>query len=222
MALFFKILVFWAFVVFGAKAARRWWRWKRFCQPASCLSEIRDPKYYRSLSAAQFEFLVMRALKAYQFTLLGDPYLGRPKKQGYAWKQGKKVVLVPRLDKPLTAGDLEEISKLQRKARAQQALVFSPFSEAPGTHQPDLEVLAGKKLLQWFSVLNLAPPVTVKAGRQKCDCGEAMNARVNRAGQPLLVCSRYPSCQSMRKPEVRPHLSLDLKAIRPIVALTAC
>jgi ssDNA-binding Zn-finger/Zn-ribbon topoisomerase 1 len=64
-----------------------------------------------------------------------------------------------------------------------------------------VEVLAGSKLVDWFSILeDVRPPIVPLPDAGNCDCGAPMETRVNRAGQYLLVCSRYPDCREMRKP----------------------
>lgn len=201
MTLFLALLVFWTIVLLVARFFWIRWRQRSYLRPARYVSEIQGVDYFRSLSPAQFENLIELGLKARKFTLLGDPYLGRSGKQGYAWRAGRKVVLVYKPDKPLIAKELSDISIQQKKARAEQALVFSPFPKAARVFQPGLEVLVGKKLVSWFSVLDdLRPPVSGKISPERCECDSVMEERVNRGGQPLLVCSRYPDCKNMRKP----------------------
>ena len=196
------LFVLWTVVFFSARYAfLRWRRW-RYQQPARYINEIRGIEYYRNIGREQFERLVQQTLKAGGYTIFGEPYVGRSLQQGYAWKGGKKYALAHYPDNPLTPEDMEELSRKQSRARADQVLVFSPFPRAPGSRHPGVEVLAGPKLIAWFSVLeNVRPPVTPLPDAGSCDCGAPMETRVNRAGQYLLVCSRYPDCRQMRKPE---------------------
>src|SRR5262249_7523319 len=151
MAVFVALLIFWAVVVFGGKYILALWRKWRALQPARHLSDITSVDYYRQLSPAQFESLVMRAVKAKEFTVLGEPWLGRAKEQGYIWKKGKKAVLVLRLESPLMSSDLDDVAKQMMAARAEQAFVFFPFPKPPADHPKRVEILAGKKLVSWFS-----------------------------------------------------------------------
>ncbi|MBI4464349.1 MAG: hypothetical protein HY647_06555 [Acidobacteria bacterium] len=214
MGLFFVLVVFWSAALYGAHHGWRCWRQWRLRQLARYVSEICGVDYFQRLSSSQFESLVMRALKTRQFTVFDDPYLGRSKKQGYAWKKGRKVVLVHRPENSITPRELEGIAKQARIARAEQALVFYPFPHAPRVSYPDLvEVLAGKRLLAWFSVLDaVVPPISSRVPDQRCECGAPLKERVNRRGQPVWVCSRFPDCRSMReadppKPEHKPLAS---------------
>jgi len=195
------LFTLWTVVFFSARYAfLRWRRW-RYQQPARYINEIRGIQYYRSLGREQFERLVQQALKAGGYMILGEPYLGRTLQQGYAWKGGKKYALAHYPYDPLTPGDMEELSRKQTRARADQVLVFSPFPRAPRSPHPAVEVLAGSKLVDWFSILeDVRPPIVPLPDAGNCDCGAPMETRVNRAGQYLLVCSRYPDCREMRKP----------------------
>jgi len=195
------LFVLWTVVFFSARYAfLRWRRW-RYQQPARYINEIRGIQYYRSLGREQFERLVQQALKAGGYMILGEPYLGRTLQQGYAWKGGKKYALAHYPYDPLTPEDMEELSRKQTRARADQVLVFSPFPRAPRSPHPAVEVLAGSKLVDWFSILeDVRPPIVPLPDAGNCDCGAPMETRVNRAGQYLLVCSRYPDCREMRKP----------------------
>ena len=196
MELFVVLVMFWSAVLYcGSNAWRRWRKW-HLQQLARYVSEVRGVDYFRQLSPAQFESLVMRVLKARQFTVLDDPYLGRSKNQGYAWKKGKKIVLVHRTANSMTPKELESIAKEARMVRAEQALVFYPFPHAPRASNPNVDLLAGEKLLKWFSVLDdLVPPVTNRVPDRSCECGAPLKERVNRQGQFLWVCSRYPDCR---------------------------
>jgi len=196
------LFVIWTVVFFSARYAFLRWRQWRYQQPARYINEIRGVEYYRSLGREQFERLVQQTLKAGGYTTLGEPYLGRTLQQGYVWKGGKKYALAHYPDNPLTVADMEELSRKQRKVRADQVLVFSPFPQAPRSPHPAVEVLAGSKLADWFSILeDVRPPIVPLPDAGNCNCGAPMETRVNRAGQYLLVCSRYPDCRQMRKPE---------------------
>ena len=77
MWLFLLVLCFWAGAIFGGRSLYKTWRHGRVLQPARYLKEIVSVDYYHRLSRAQFESLVMQMIKARNFTLLGDPCLGR-------------------------------------------------------------------------------------------------------------------------------------------------
>ncbi|MBI4460680.1 MAG: topoisomerase DNA-binding C4 zinc finger domain-containing protein [Acidobacteria bacterium] len=176
------------------------WRKGRQQQLACYISEIRSAGYFRRISPSQFESLLLNAFKARQFTVFDDPYLGRSRKQGYAWKEGKKVVVVYHREDSLTTEILEKISKHAALMRAEKALVFHPFPEAAAATPLNTEVLAGDKLLAWFSVLeNVVPPIANRALRETCECGSPLRERVNRRGEFLWVCSRFPDCRFMRE-----------------------
>src|SRR5205814_8162325 len=133
-------------------------------QPARYIDEIGGVDYYRRLSSMQFESLVWQTIRARQYTLLGNPFFGRTREQGYAWKKGKKTVLVYCPGKPLTQPAFDALVKKLVVARADHALVLSPFATAPPASRAGVEVLYGKKLVKWFSVLNsVVPPVPGKA-----------------------------------------------------------
>lgn len=197
----FLVFVFWVTFFFSVRYAWLRWRQWRYLQPARYISEIHGVEYYRNLSAEQFEWLLTQTFKLGKFTMLGDPYLGRSRQQGYAWKAGKKFAVLACLEKPLAAEDLEEIGTRQKRVHVDHLLVFSPFPGAPHSDQPGLEVIAGRKLVSWFAVLeNLRPPLPHKIDVGACECGSPMEQRINRAGQDLLVCSRYPDCSLMQRP----------------------
>ena len=200
----FLVFLFWVVVLLGARYAFVRWRQWRYLQPARYISEIRGVGYYRDLTPAQFESLMMQVFKRQQFTLLGDPYLGRSSQQGYVWKAGKKFALLHCPEKPITAEALDAIAVQQKKRQADQVLIFSPFPRAPRPNRPGLEIVAGRKLIAWFSVLeDIRPPLAVKIDAGTCQCGTPMEQRVNRAGRPLLVCSRYPDCRLMQRPAAK-------------------
>lgn len=198
---FWIAFLVWVVVWFAARYAfLRWRRW-RYEQPARYISEIRSVEYYRSLPAAQFEALVMQVFRAQGLTMLGDAYLGRSRVQGYAWKAGQKLAWVHCLEKPLTPEEIDDLAKRQVRAQATKVLVLSPFPRVPASRHPAVEIIAGRKLLGWFSVLaDVRPSVPQEFPGQKCECGAPTQQRVNRAGRPLLVCSRYPDCRIMQKP----------------------
>lgn len=200
MELFFVLIVFWMAMFQAAKFGWKRWRTWNVQQPARYVSEVRSVDYYRRLPPDLFESLVLQALKARQFTLLDDPYLGRSKKQGYAWRAGKKMVVVHHPESSLPNRALEEIAKNLRTVRAEQALVFYPYPQGPASPPHDVTVLAGKKLLSWFSVLDtLPPPLPGPAWSEMCECGSPRKERINRAGGSLLVCTRLPDCRQKRE-----------------------
>jgi hypothetical protein len=218
MEILVGVIVFWAVVVFGSealyKACRRWY----MLQQARSLKEIRNVNYYRHLSFAQFEALIHEGLRERQFTILGDPHLGRAKDQGYAWRKGKKAVLTYRLQRPILASDIEGIERRFRGARADEVLVFSPFPDTPTSRHPGVEILGGKKMLRWFGFLQYtAPPISNRYSGERCSCGAAMNERVSRRGLPLLVCSMAPDCKGVRHPEREKEPSstsgIDIRAV---------
>ena len=202
MEILVGVIVFWAVVVFGSQALyKSWHRWY-LLQPARSLKEIRSVDYYRHLSFAQFEALIHEGLRERQFTILGDPHLGRAKDQGYAWRKGKKTVLTYRLQRPVLASDVEGIERRFRAAHADEVLVFTPFPDAPASRHQGVEILGGTKMLRWFGLLQYtAPPVSKLFADEKCDCGAPMHERVSRQGMPLLVCSLAPDCKVVRRPE---------------------
>ena len=200
MGLFLTLIVFWSGALWGGQWA--WKRWRQWCrqQPARFVSEIKRADYYRQLSPDQFESLVKHVLKARQYTILDDPYLGRSKRQGYAWKAGKKAVLVHHPESRLAPDELDDVAIRLRAVRADLAWFFYPFPKAPGTNHPDVKILAGKNLLAWFSVLDYVPPLTSnQLAAETCACGQPMQERVNRLGEPMLVCTRYPDCRFVRE-----------------------
>jgi len=204
MWIYVAVMGFWVVVVVSSQFLFTSGRQRRYLRPAHSLKEIRSVEYYRRLSPGQFESLALQGLRARGFVFLGDPCLGRTTDQGYAWKKGKKVLLSYRLSRPLNAEQLHEIEKRMLATRAESVLVFSPLPETPDKAPYGVEIIAGKKLLKWFSILeDIAPPIAVKSPAEKCVCGAAMNDRVSRAGLPLLVCSMSPDCRVVKRPEER-------------------
>ena len=200
-------LVFWTIVVFSTTFLYKRLNNRSLFLPARHLNEITNVNYYRRLSPAQFESLLMQAIRAHDFVLLGDPHLGRSKEQGYLWKRGKKSVIVSRSDHAVSEADLEEIARSSRRAAAENVIVFSPFYKTPRAIPTGVEILSGKRLLRWFSVLeHVVPPAICKASEERCVCGALMEERVSRAGLPLLVCSAFPDCRITRLP-VAPRTS---------------
>jgi hypothetical protein len=196
-------LILWVVLLSGLKIGYDSWRKWRFCQPARYVSEIKALRYYQNLNPELFSRLIMEGLKQHQYTLLGNPIVGASREQGFAWKSGKRAVIAPWLEKPLTANDLNQLAIKQSRVKAERVLVFSPFAKAPLPVHNGIEVLAGEKLLSWFSVLSATrPPVSGKIASPACgSCGSPMDERVNRAGLPLFVCSRYPDCKGMHQPD---------------------
>lgn len=205
------VTAFWCGVVFGGKYLYRSWRRWYYLQPARSLSEIASTDYYRQLSNTQFESLVLRTLKERGYTFLGDPWLGRTKDQGYAWRKGKKILVSYRLTRPLKPEQLLEISKKMHGVKADSVLLLTPLPGFPEIAPSGVKILGGKKLVRWFSVLDIVPPVATRSVEELCECGAVLKERVSRAGQPLLVCSMYPDCRVMRQPTetvALPHLPL--------------
>ena len=201
MEFFLAFLIFWIGVLIGGRRLVTELRRRRFLTPARSLKEIKSAVYYSRLTATQFESLVMQVISAREYSLLGNPWLGRTKYQGYAWKRGKQMVLTHHLRGALTKDDLDEIEQRLRAAHAAQVLVFSPLSTSSKGASKRVEVLAGKSLLRWFAALDtVAPPPIGSLPAARCDCGAAMQERVNRAGLPLQVCSMYPGCKVMLRP----------------------
>jgi hypothetical protein len=235
MTLFLVLLGLWMSAILAVKYIITAWRRQRVHQPARQLKEIVSVDYFRRLSPAQFESLITQGIKAHQFTLLGDPFLGRsterrhkdrrsiqrrsarrgikerrskqlrsqkqsPRGQGYAWKNGKKTIVAYRLERPLLVAELDDIVRKVRTARAERVLVFSPFSKVTKSRHDGVELLYGKKLVHWFSVIGeISPPLTGRVLPEACDCGEPMRERISRVGRPLLVCSRFPDCRTIRQ-----------------------
>jgi hypothetical protein len=207
-----SVTVFWCSIVYGGKYIYREWRRRISLQPARGINEIVSVEYYRRLSNAQFESLVLRALKERGYTLLGDPWLGRANEPGYAWHKGKKTMVCYRLTRPLSHEQLVEVAKKVRLAQADNVLVFSPLMPDTSYSPPNgVKILAGNKLVRWFAVLDMVPPVTANPETETCECGAKMNERVSRAGKPLLVCSMYPDCRVMREPDAPPPPTLRLE-----------
>jgi hypothetical protein len=235
MTLFLVLLGLWMSAILSVKYIVTVWRRLRAHQPARQLKEIVSVDYFRRLSPAQFESLITRGIKAHQFTMLGDPFLGRsterrhkdrrstqrrstrrgikerrskqvrsekqsPREQGYAWKNGKKTIVAYRLERPLLVPELDDIVRKVRIARAERVLVFSPFSKVIKSRHDGVELLYGKKLLHWFSVIgDIFPPLTGRVLPEACDCGAPMRERISRVGLSLLVCSRFPDCRTIRQ-----------------------
>jgi hypothetical protein len=197
---YFIFLIFWIVLLSALRIAYERWRNWRFCQPARYVSEIQSLRYYQGLSPEQFTRLIMEGLKQHGYALLGNPMVGASREQGFAWKSGKRAVIAPWFDKPLTADDFNQLAVMQNRVKAERILVFSPFSKAPQPLQTAIQVIAGDNLVTWFSVLNaLRPPVSGRIQPPACECSAPMEERINRAGDTLFVCSRYPDCKNMRK-----------------------
>lgn len=197
------LLIVWTLVFLCGKRVWRAWTAYRVRQPARFISEIQGLEYFRRLPAARAEQLVLQALKAHKYTILDDPFLRGSEKQGYAWRAGKKAIVVFRQQGPLQPSDLVEIAKSQRKFRAEVALVLTPYDRAPYACQPGMRVLAGRDLICWFGVLDsVVPPVTSTAPTDPCECGAPMRERVNRLGQVVMFCSTYPCCRGARRFEL--------------------
>ena len=214
MGLFAALMLFWAAVIFGGKVLWRVWRrWRHSCQlkVARSLSEIHSAEYYRRISWLQFAELVLRALEAQKCVLLGDPWLLSARHQGYIWKGGVKVALVDGRAKPLTSERLLTIAQEMNKVKANRVLVFSPFPQAPKDCPPGVDVLYGRQLCSWFSILDMAPPTLGQAVDQ-CPCGAPAEERVSRTGLPVMSCTRYPDCTLVRPLETIQQVETTLAA----------
>jgi hypothetical protein len=194
--------VFWIVVFSTARTVFQKWKQWRHHQPARYVSEVKSLRYFQSLTLEQFQQLVLQGLKRHGYTLLEDPFLTGSARQGYAWKTGKRATVAALPGKPVSQEDLNDVAIKQSRAHADRVLLFSPFPQALLPIQSGIEMIAGSKLLSWFSVLSaVRPPVSGKFPPQKCECGQPMEERVNRGGEPLFVCSRYPDCKYMCQPE---------------------
>jgi hypothetical protein len=174
----------------------RWWKLRSFVQEAQFVSQICRVDYFRRVPAAQLENWLLAALTARGYVLLGDPILGRSHGEGCAWRSGKRAGVLIQQERSLTEGDLAIFGALRKKCKVDTILVFSPFSSAPQCHRPELNILAGQEFLSWMSVLESVRPVKIGTlSPPNCSCGAAREEYVSRAGEPLLICSRYPDCR---------------------------
>jgi len=127
MLLFLTLSVLWTALWLAVRHGLSWWRERWFLQPAHYISDIKRVSYFRQLPESQLERLALNALTAHKYLLLGDPILGRAKVQGYAWRAGKKVVIVLRREKPpwtqVMTGQGEATSAWQ---------IFGPLSKYGG------------------------------------------------------------------------------------------
>lgn len=200
---FLILVAFWGGLWVGIRSALYRWRQLPFLEKAQHVSDIRRVDYFRRVPSPQLENWVLASLIARGFVVLGDPVLGRSRIQGYAWLQGKKTVVVMRPEGPLKDRDLDRIYNLKNKCHAEAALVFSPFSSAPRSNRPGLDILAGKKFLSWMKVLDSVRPINIGAlPPQTCSCGAPQVEHVSRAGEPVLICSRFPDCQEVQRPNL--------------------
>ena len=180
----------------GIRAAVRWLKKLPYLQEAQSVSQIRRVEYFSRVPGPQLENLLLAALTAQGYVLLGDPLLGRSHGEGCAWRSGKRAGVLIQQERPLQERDLASIGALRRKYKVDTVLVFSPFSKVPQSNCPGVEILAGQKFLSWMSVLDGVRPVNIdEVGPQKCPCGAPQEERVSRAGEPLLICSRRPDCR---------------------------
>jgi len=208
---FVGVPALWGGLWIGMRSALRWWKQRQFLVKAQSVSEIRQVSYFRRVPEEQLENWIFTTLTARRFVLLGDPVLGRPLTQGYAWHDGKRAVVVIQHERPLIEADLRRIYTLKNKFQAVTAIVVSPFPSAPRSNHPGLQILAGKDLLRFMSVLDGVPPMKIgDLPAQFCSCGSQQVEHVSRAGEPLLVCSRYPDCSKVERPSlVRVHWCRD-------------
>ena len=198
---FLSLVAFWAGLWIGIRWAIRRWKEAPFLKRAQSVSDVSSIDYFRRVPVLPLENWVRTALTRHGFLLLGDPVLGRSPVQGYAWLNGKKAIVVMRLERALNPRDLESIYQLKSKYKAELAIVFSPFSSAPSSNYPGLEVLAGPAFLSWMSVLDGVKPMNIgDLSPQICRCGSPQVEHVSRAGEPVLICSRYPDCQEASRP----------------------
>jgi hypothetical protein len=201
VSVFLTLVALWGGLWVGARWAIQWYRRPPFPQQARSVSEIASIDYFRRVPKLPLENWVCTALTSHGFLLLGDPVLGRSPIQGYAWLNGKKAVVVMRLERALKEQDLESIYQLKNKCKAELAIIFSPFVNAPASNYPGLEVLAGQGFLTWMNVLTSVKPINVGRLRlNKCSCGSPQIESVSRGGEPLLICSRYPGCKEVTSP----------------------
>jgi len=188
-------------VVVGTRATRRWWKERQFLQKAQYVSDISQVGYFRRVPKDQLENWVFLSLTARRFVLLGDPILVRSHAQGYAWRDGKKAVVVIQLERALMEDDLRRIYTVKSKFQVENVIIVSPFPKAPRTTLPGFQILAGKDLLRWMSVLHGVKPTNLgNLPIQFCSCGAQQVEQVSRGGEPLLVCSQYPDCQKVERP----------------------
>jgi hypothetical protein len=186
---------------FGVFIGARWWKQLPFRQKAKYVSDIRRADYFHHVPGPQLENWLLAAFTARGFVLLGDPALGRSLDQGYAWRSGKKVALFIQQERPLQERDLVSICALKNKCKVDSVFVFSPFSSAPKSKRPGLEIVAGQKFLSWMSVLDGVRPVNIgKLPPQNCSCGAPQEEHLSRAGEPLLICTQYPDCREAPQP----------------------
>ena len=186
---------------FGSRFAFQKWKRRPFLQKARYVSDICRVDYFRRVPEQQLETWLLSSLTARGYVLLGDPVLGRSLIQGYAWLSGKKAVVVIQQARVLTVRDLDRIYTLKNRFKVETVLVFSPFPEAPFSTRPGLEVLAGDEFLSWTKELSGVPPLHFASlPSQNCSCGSPQFECVSRAGEPLLLCSRYPDCRQAQQP----------------------
>jgi hypothetical protein len=207
---FLSLAALWGGLWIGIRLALRWWKQLPFLQKAQYISEIRRVDYFRRVSGPQLENWVLLTFTARGYVLLGDPVLGRSLPQGCAWIGGKKTSVVMQQDRPLTERDLQQIYTAKNRFKVEKVIVLSPFPNAPESNLPGLEILAGKKFLSWMSVLDGVRPVLIdRLPPQNCSCGCPQHEYVSRAGESLLICSRYPDCQKAPRSGVGSVLSAE-------------
>jgi hypothetical protein len=222
MELFAAVFASWTAVLFGGKLLWRYarrWRQARRLEVARSLGEVRSAEYYARLSPDAFHDLVKKALETRRYLLLGNPWLGAARHQGYAWSRGVKMVLVDARQAPLTPRRLLLIAQRASRVKANRVLVFSPFDCAPKETPPRLEVLHGRRLCDWFSILELRPPNLFGRVKDICDCGALAEERVSRSGRAVMSCTRYPDCRVVREKLV-PGI-VPLEALQRAVRKTA-
>ncbi|GEM_PF-3199521 len=215
------VMIFWVGVVVGIYAGTRWWIQRDFVEPARYVSEIRRVDYFRRVPKSQLQNWVCAALVSRGAVLLGDPISGRSRTLGYAWQNGKKTIAVVQPERQLKEEDLRRAYGLKNGVQAESAIIVSPFSNAPTSNYPGIQVLAGKDLLRFMKFLDSERPVNItEVVPQYCKCGSPQVQYVSCAGEPLLVCSRYPECREVKRPDMtKPPSSatpLPQKPTRPM------
>ena len=206
--IFFSVAAVWFGIVIGIQSGRRRRKQRPFLQIAQSVAEIRQVDYFRRIPAEQLERWLLAAFTARGFTTMGDPVLGRSHDQGWVWRGGKKAVLYIQQERPLNEGDLARIWTLRNECKADSVYVFSPFLTASRSDKPSLEILAGQEFLSWMSVLDGVRPLNIGTlAAERCSCGASQVERVSQAGEPLLICSRYPDCDETPQPDFGKALS---------------
>ncbi len=196
-----NVTAVWIGISIGIRSAFRWWKQRLFVQRAQSVSDIRRIDYFRRVPGPQLENWLLAAFEARGFLPMGDPFLARSLDQGFVWRSGKMAALFIQQERQLTEYDLKKIWASKNKCRVDNVFVFSPFSSAPKGNRHGLEILVGQEFLSWMSVLAGVRPVNIGTlAPQNCSCGARQEEWVSLAGEPLLICSRYPDCREAPQP----------------------